>query len=697
MKSPRRSVRRWLRLPIAALCAVALVGTGVTSANAAVATNFNAGNIISDDLFYDGGALSEGGIQDFLNQKVPRCTIGDPGKPPGGIYTSPSGWSVTLATACLKDGRYNTVSMAANPYCSSYASEGAESAARIIAKLGKACGISPKVLLVMLEKEQSLVQDTFPAQHQLDRAMGYACPDSGPNNSANCDTKYYGFFNQVYYAAWQLKVYKAFPNSYSYKPFQVNTIQWHPNIGCGTSQVYIENWATAALYIYTPYRPNQAALNAQWGLGDSCSSYGNRNFYLYYHSWFANARPFGDMNSARIDSPGLLTVRGWAIDPDTTSAISVRIRIGATSQTVTANIARPDVGAVFPNYGNNHGFELVVNVSALSGDQSVCLDAIDTGDGSITQIECQTVNVSIPTASRISGSDRYETAVAISQYAYPSSRGGIVVLTTGENYPDSLSAAPLAAKLRAPVLLTYPGALPASTSSELSRLAPATILVIGGPAAITEAVEQQVSAAVPGATVRRIFGADRYATSLAVISDPLGWSSSPTLFVATGESFADALSAGAAAGSVGAPVLLVRGGDLEATAEQQQLLNTLGVSNVRVAGGVAAVSEPLGASIAAGRSLLRYAGVDRFDTSAKIGADFNTARGTTYRANGTSFADALAGAAVAGAQKMPLLLSSSTCVPGSVRNLETLIRPSSVKVLGGTSVLSEAVRLNAAC
>ncbi|WP_084767303.1 LGFP repeat-containing protein [Leucobacter komagatae] len=116
--------------------------------------------------------------------------------------------------------------------------------------------------------------------------MGYACPDSGPGGTANCDPTQGGFFQQVYRAAWQLKVYRAFPNSYNYKPFQNNTIQWHPNASCGTSSVRIENWATAALYIYTPYRPNQAALNAGWGTGDGCSSYGNRNFYNYYRAWF---------------------------------------------------------------------------------------------------------------------------------------------------------------------------------------------------------------------------------------------------------------------------------------------------------------------------------------------------------------------------------------------------------------------------
>src|SRR5690606_12678197 len=74
----------------------------------------------------------------------------------------------------------------------------------------------------------------------------------------------------------------------TYKPGRVNTIKYHPNSSCGTTQVYIRNQATAGLYNYTPYVPNQAALNAGYSTGNSCSSYGNRNFYNYLSDWFGN-------------------------------------------------------------------------------------------------------------------------------------------------------------------------------------------------------------------------------------------------------------------------------------------------------------------------------------------------------------------------------------------------------------------------
>ena len=286
--SERRPTGRGFRgrAVFAALVAICTFFMPLATASPALANpsaGFNPSHIISDGNFYNGDGMSVAQIQSFLNQRVPRCTIGDPGREPW------SPWGGTfVASTCLKSATFSTASRAANAYCKAYPGGTRESVATIISKVSRSCGISPQVLLVMLEKEQSLITDTWPTARQYDVAMGYACPDSGPNNSANCDPTQTGFPQQVYRAAWQLQVYKAHPNSYNYKPFKVNTIQWHPNAGCGTSQVYIENWATAALYIYTPYRPNQAALNAGWGTGDGCSSYGNRNFYNFYNQWFGS-------------------------------------------------------------------------------------------------------------------------------------------------------------------------------------------------------------------------------------------------------------------------------------------------------------------------------------------------------------------------------------------------------------------------
>lgn len=288
----KSGLRKWL---LAGAALFAMVGASFTAVSvdaapaeaASVADGFNPSKIIDDGLFYDGNAMSVAEVQSFLNQRVPQCWLGRSGYEVGKWVTW-GGVATQLASKCTKDYVSKTESRAANAYCAAYAGGGNESSAQIIQKVGKACGISQRVLLITLEKEQSLISDPWPNNEQYFRAMGYACPDSGPGGTANCDRTQGGFFQQVYRAAWQLKVYKAFPNDYNYKAFKTNYIQYHPNAGCGGTNVYIENWATAALYIYTPYQPNRAAINAGTGTGDGCSSYGNRNFYVMYKSWFGS-------------------------------------------------------------------------------------------------------------------------------------------------------------------------------------------------------------------------------------------------------------------------------------------------------------------------------------------------------------------------------------------------------------------------
>lgn len=251
----------------AAALAILLSPLQATPAHANPTDGFTPGNIISDAKFYAGRSMEMADVQKFLDQKV-----GSPG------------------SRSLSKYKMTTKNRTSDKYCKAYGGQKNESAARIITKVGQACGINQQVLLVMLQKEQSLVSTSQPSTRQINRAMGYACPDSGPNNSANCDTAYYGLFNQIYWGARQLKRY-GMDSSFGWFPVnKTSNIQYHPNKSCGTKSVKIANKATAALHYYTPYTPNSAALRAGWGTGDGCSSYGNRNFYSYFKSWFGDPR-----------------------------------------------------------------------------------------------------------------------------------------------------------------------------------------------------------------------------------------------------------------------------------------------------------------------------------------------------------------------------------------------------------------------
>src|SRR5690606_39735773 len=112
-------------------------------------------------------------------------------------------------------------------------------ASAIIYRAQVACGISAKVILVTLQKEQGLINKSSPSTAALDRAMGYACPDTAP-----CAEYALGFGNQVYMGVLQLNTYKA--SRFGMQP-GTNWIRWHPSASCGGSSVNVRNYATAAL------------------------------------------------------------------------------------------------------------------------------------------------------------------------------------------------------------------------------------------------------------------------------------------------------------------------------------------------------------------------------------------------------------------------------------------------------------------
>ena len=267
----------WRRL-IAVVAAACVVVAGLLVPSSASAltlsgSDFKPGAIISDAQFFDNRAMTVKEIQSFLSKKVRQC---------GSLNNCLSVYTQDTFTREPTSVQGDGV----NPLCGRYDGANDETAAEIIYKVQRACGISAKVILVVLQKEQGLITNTNPTADKLKIATGYACPDTAP-----CNAKYFGFYNQVYSAASQLKRYTEPASSfYNSKPVGVRSpILYHPNARCGTKGIRIRNLATHALYIYTPYTPNDAALANLQGTGDSCSSYGNSNFWEYYSYWF-NAR-----------------------------------------------------------------------------------------------------------------------------------------------------------------------------------------------------------------------------------------------------------------------------------------------------------------------------------------------------------------------------------------------------------------------
>ncbi len=277
---------------------------------AVTASDWRPGQIIDDGIFYNNASMSEAEIQSFLNSKVSTCdTMGtqsaaDVGYPnmTHAQYAAMVGWPGP-PYICLKDYHQVPNSSSVISNFSGSIPNGAISAARIIKIASDTYNISPKVILTTLQKESiNLIFDKWPLLNQYKNSMGYGCPDTAP-----CDPQYEGFYNQVMNAARQFNNYRSYPDSYRHKASQNNSIYYSPNYSCGTSNVYISSKATAGLYNYTPYQPNQAALNNMYGTGDSCSAYGNRNFWRIYNDWFGSTIDPFDNSNIRLTSSLAIT------------------------------------------------------------------------------------------------------------------------------------------------------------------------------------------------------------------------------------------------------------------------------------------------------------------------------------------------------------------------------------------------------
>ncbi|MEZ0494506.1 cell wall-binding repeat-containing protein [Kineococcus sp. TBRC 1896] len=269
---------------------------------------------------------------------------------------------------------------------------------------------------------------------------------------------------------------------------------------------------------------------------------------------------------------------------------------------------------------------------------------------------------------RLAGADRYETAVAVSR-AFEGSRYAPVFLATGENFPDALAAAAAAGADQSRVLLTGRYALPQSTLDELAARQPFGVYIVGGTPSVSTEVETALERL--GYSVLRLDGEDRYDTS-AVVAQIL-FDDPDTVFLATGENFPDALSGAAAAGSVGAPVLLVRPDGLPDPIRSALTDDFLPLEPSRfiVLGDERAVSNVVLDQIRAlgfqGATFERLAGADRYATSVAVGRRFFPTSTHVVLAVGDDFPDALAAGPFAAATGAPLLLTQRTTTPAATQ------------------------------
>ena len=257
--------------------------------------------------------------------------------------------------------------------------------------------------------------------------------------------------------------------------------------------------------------------------------------------------------AAELDAPVLLTPSG-ALDGDVAAEI---VRLGATT------------------------VYLMGGVAALSEQVAADVAALDVE------------------VVRLGGLERFETAALIADHivAVGGSVDDVIVALGArpdglDAWPDAIAAGTLSRAARAPVILTAPDELPPVSAAAVERLLDdgATVYLAGG----TDAVSNDVEVALGDYTVQRLAGPDRYATAVAIVTEAIAHgASAATVVLATGATFADALVAGPAAGTLDGVLLLAAPDDLttsQATADFL-LANADQVDLVLIAGGEATISR----------------------------------------------------------------------------------------------------------
>jgi putative cell wall-binding protein len=292
-----------------------------------------------------------------------------------------------------------------------------------------------------------------------------------------------------------------------------------------------------------------------------------------------------------------------------------------------------------------------------------------------------------PLPERWAGPDRYSTAAAISQATF-SPGVAVAYVATSANFPDALAGGAAAAG-SGPILLVAQTGIPAATASELNRLKPGQIVVLGGTGAVSSQVQTQLGSYTSGSVIR-LAGSDRYATAAAVSKAHFA-PGVPIAYVATGLNFPDALAGGPAAATAGGPILLTSPDVLPAATAAE--LERLEPNRIVVLGGSGVISDPVLNDLRTfAPKVARVAGLDRYSTAAAVSSSvFSSGVPVVFVATGQNYPDALAGGTAAAVRGGPILLVTASFVPSATRAEILRLQPSEIIVLGGSGAVSDGV------
>lgn len=299
--------------------------------------------------------------------------------------------------------------------------------------------------------------------------------------------------------------------------------------------------------------------------------------------------------------------------------------------------------------------------------------------------------------TRLGGTDRVATGIAVSRDGWADGSGG-AILASSESFPDALVAGPLSGATGTPLLINPAAKLDPRVLAELKRLMPDSadrfVYIIGGTSGISSTVQNSLKS--NGFQVVRLSGTDRFRTSVRVAQEldlifgPAGEGPPrSSAFIADGMTFPDALSAGPAASTYLAPVLLTKG-TTTPDVVKAYINGRTSIRTVNAIGRNAATAVTVFGS----RAGDRIVGSDRYETSAKVAQRWFPGAMEVGYANGLAFPDAVTGGALMSSLGQPLMLVPATSVPASVDAVSQAFRTATDEVIlfGSTAAISDGVR-----
>lgn len=282
--------------------------------------------------------------------------------------------------------------------------------------------------------------------------------------------------------------------------------------------------------------------------------------------------------------------------------------------------------------------------------------------------------------SRIEGADRYATAINVSKKY--NTVGKPLFITTGDGTVDTLIAAPAASKTGASMLITPTNSLPANLSTEIKRLKPSQIYIVGG---VSSSVETALKKLVK--KVERINGNSRSETSVLVANKFFPGANG--MFMANVTNGNNSINASSRAAMTKVPVLLTEAKGPSASMTKYIQSKSTSKKTVKIVGNTDAVSAAIATSVSKTANVQRVVGTSHYETNAKVVQDYLNSKpaikGFTIT-TGTSYNDALVGVMAAAKSGQPLVVAPKDCVVKSSRTILAKY-PNATNVLVGKTTL----------